>query len=256
MSTSALLDSARSPTLGLVMSNSSFFGFLRGADQYGRWVPQQVVSAKAIAGGSTLDFSQALFVYPVITVHAHAFWGGVTLVVPPNVRVEQDGRALLGGFGAGGGVYHRGHGAMPTTASNSEITIKIEGTAVMGAVTAAVNRKASPAQLLSWQEAIRIIQEDPAPASTTREDMKQQIIGEALSKLSAREDMRQQIIISATLSQRLASAPPAAAAAIQHVLLQQGANATFLQNPQQGVLVSAPELGHPVVEGVPVEVCQ
>jgi len=200
---------------------SNFFGFLSGANQYGRWVPEPVIKAKAIAGGSTLDFSQAIFVHPVITIKVTAYAGGVTLIVPPNVHVEQNGEAILGGFGAGGGVYHRSRSAMPTTVSNSGITIKIEGTAVMGAVSAAVNRNAAPAQLVTLEEAARIIREVPEQPSTTREDMRQQIIGDALSR-------------------RLASAPPAAAAALQRAMMPQGQNPTLLQNRQQ------------VVEGVPV----
>eukprot|EP00930_Biecheleria_cincta_P083379 TRINITY_DN72963_c0_g1_i1.p1 TRINITY_DN72963_c0_g1~~TRINITY_DN72963_c0_g1_i1.p1 ORF type:complete len:266 (+),score=54.61 TRINITY_DN72963_c0_g1_i1:68-799(+) len=237
---SSPLCSARSPTFSDT-SSSSFFGFLHGADQYGRWVPQPVLKAKAILGGSTLDFSQALFVHPVITIRAHAFWGGVTLIVPPNVCVEQNGRAILGGFGGGGGVYARRRtGAMPSTALDSGIIIKIEGTAVMGAVTAAVNRSASPARLMTWEEASRIIEEVPAPESTTREDMRQQVICDALS-------------------QHLASAPPAAAAAIQHVMLQQGVNPTLLQNRQQlarGVVERAScgqQVAHGIVEGIPVD---
>jgi len=223
------------------MSSSSFFGFLRGADQYGRWVPEPVLKAKAVVGGSTLDFSQALFVHPVITIHAHAFWGGVTLIVPPNVCVEQNGTAIFGGFGGGGGIYARQRtGAMPSTAPNSGIIIKIEGTAVMGAVTAAVNRSACPAELMTWEEAARTIREVPVPASTTREDMLQQFIGDALS-------------------QRLASAPPAAAAVLHHAMSQQGVNLTVPQNHQEvvrGVVEGVScrqQAAHGFVEGMPVE---
>lgn len=44
---------------------SSFVAFLSGADQYGRWVPSEEVTASAYLGGSTVDFSQALFKHPV-----------------------------------------------------------------------------------------------------------------------------------------------------------------------------------------------
>ena len=44
---------------------SSFVAFLSGADQYGRWVPEEEVTASAYLGGSTVDFSQALFKFPV-----------------------------------------------------------------------------------------------------------------------------------------------------------------------------------------------
>ena len=39
----------------------------------------------------------------VITIRSTAFWGSVTVIVPPNVAVEQDGSAILGGFGDAGG---------------------------------------------------------------------------------------------------------------------------------------------------------
>ena len=39
----------------------------------------------------------------VITIRSTAFWGSVTVIVPPNVAVEQDGSAILGGFGDTGG---------------------------------------------------------------------------------------------------------------------------------------------------------
>ena len=43
---------------------ASFVGFLSGADKYGRWVPESEVTASAYLGGSTVDFSQALFQHP------------------------------------------------------------------------------------------------------------------------------------------------------------------------------------------------
>eukprot|EP00434_Breviolum_minutum_P033447 symbB.v1.2.029594.t1/scaffold3261.1/size60078/2 len=84
---------------------SSFSGILGAKNQYGRWVPEQELNVKAIAGGSTVDFSQALFKYKEYTIYTKAFWGGVTVIVPPGVTVEQNGQAILGGFGGNGGVY-------------------------------------------------------------------------------------------------------------------------------------------------------
>eukprot|EP00931_Biecheleriopsis_adriatica_P067745 TRINITY_DN4180_c0_g1_i1.p1 TRINITY_DN4180_c0_g1~~TRINITY_DN4180_c0_g1_i1.p1 ORF type:complete len:239 (-),score=46.05 TRINITY_DN4180_c0_g1_i1:259-909(-) len=199
---------------------SRFTGFLREKIQYGRWVPEPVIIAKGVAGGLTLDFSQAIFVHPVITIKVTAYAGGVTLIVPPNVHVEQKGHAVLGAFGGGGGVFFRRNCALSETVSNSGITIKIEGRAFMGAVNAAVNRNAAPAQLVTLEEAARIIREVPEQPSTTREDMRQQIIDDALSR-------------------RLASAPPEASAALQHAMMNQGQNPTLLQSRK-------------VVEGVPV----
>lgn len=214
---------------------SRFVGFLNGANQYGRWIPEARIKARAIAGGATIDFSQALFIEPIMTVHATAFWGGVTLIVPPNVTVEQDGRAILGGFGSCGGVYGRGNSILAESASNSNITIRVVGTALMGAVKALVNRNAPLAQLLTWEQAQEILMQ-PAPPSTTREDMHRQILNDALGR-------------------RLAAVPPLAAAVLQQAVTSaQTFNAQVAQQEvTQGVPATAP--GHDLVQGVPVAVC-
>jgi len=213
---------------------SRFVGFLNGVTQYGRWIPEAQIKARAIAGGATIDFSQALFIQPIITVHATAFWGGVTLIVPSNVTVEQDGQAILGGFGSCGGVYGRRSTTLAESASNSDITIRVVGTALMGAVKALVNRNAPPAQLLTWEQAQEMLLQ-PAPPSTTREDMHRQILSDALG-------------------QRLAALPPAAAAAVLRATT--GAQTFNAQVAQQefagGVPATAPS--HDLVQGVPVAV--
>jgi len=189
---------------------TSFVGFLHGANKYGRWVPEAELKARAIVGGSTLDFSQALFTHPVITIHATAFWGGVTLIVPPNVMVEQSGRAILGGFGSSGGIYHSSRGPMPETASGAGITIKVVGTAVMGAVTAVVNQRAEAAQLLSWEAAQRLLLE-PAPPSTTKSDVRQQLLDQALAhKLQKLQDHL--AMTPAGVLERALAGPPGAQA--------------------------------------------
>ncbi|CAE7347745.1 unnamed protein product [Symbiodinium natans] len=206
------------------MSGAKYVGFLSGASKYGRWIPEAEIKARAVAGGATIDFSQALFVHPVITVRAAAFWGGVSLIVPPNVLVQQNGRAILGGFGDGGGVYHSSSGCVPETLTNSGVTIKIVGTAVMGSVSAVVNRKARPAELLTPEEAAAKMQEAPEP-STTREDLRQQILGDVLGAHAA-------------------TAPPAAAQALQQALGQQAQQQALGQQAQQQAV--------PVVQGIPV----
>jgi len=53
--------------------------------------------------------------YPkVITIRSTAFWGSVTVIVPPNVAVEQDGAAIMGGFGDTGGVGDDAENAVGT----------------------------------------------------------------------------------------------------------------------------------------------
>mmetsp|Transcript_42330 Transcript_42330/g.78859 ORF Transcript_42330/g.78859 Transcript_42330/m.78859 type:complete len:165 (+) Transcript_42330:45-539(+) len=158
---------------------SSFSGILGASNQYGRWVPDQEITVKAFAGGSTVDFSQALFVHSAYTIYTKAFWGGVTLIVPPGVAVEQNGQAILGGFAGSGGVYSSAADTLHTTAGNSSIMIKVEGTAVMGSVTVAVNERAKPAILLSPEQLQEELKKEPEP-STTRQDMVNQALATAL----------------------------------------------------------------------------
>jgi len=207
------------------MSSAKYVGFLGGANKFGRWIPEQEIKARAVAGGATIDFSQALFVHPVITIRATAFWGGVSLIVPPNVLVQQNGRAILGGFGDGGGVYHSSSGPVAETVSNSGVMIKIVGTAVMGSVSAMVNRKARPAELLTPEEAAAKMQEAAEP-STTRQDIREQVLGDVFAA-------------------RAAAAPPVPPALQQALQAQAAAQHAAAQPQMQAQAV-------PVVQGVPV----
>ncbi|CAE7752566.1 betA [Symbiodinium sp. CCMP2456] len=148
---------------------ASFVGFLSGADKYGRWVPDSEITASAYLGGSTVDFSQALFQHPVITISSTAFMGSVTLIVPPGVAVEQDGSAIFGGFGDAGGIWSSSQSS--GMAGRAPITLRVVGTAMMGRVNVVVNPRAPPAQLLSQEEVTRILREVPAAPSTTVSDL-------------------------------------------------------------------------------------
>merc|ERR1712181_69165 len=96
----------------------------------------------------------------VITIHTKAMWGGVTIIVPPNVIVEQNGQAILGGFGGSGGLYHSSSEQVRAP-STQDIVMKICGTSVMGGISTVVNRRAEPARLVSREEAGRIMREGP-----------------------------------------------------------------------------------------------
>lgn len=126
-----------------------------------------------------MDFSQALFKYQSYTVFTKAFWGGVTLIVPPGVAVEQNGQAIMGGFGGTGGVYSAATHSIPQTAASPVITIKVEGTALMGSVSVAVNQRAKPAEFLTPEQVEEELKKAPEP-STTRQDMVDEALAKAL----------------------------------------------------------------------------
>mmetsp|Transcript_116145 Transcript_116145/g.375287 ORF Transcript_116145/g.375287 Transcript_116145/m.375287 type:complete len:279 (+) Transcript_116145:64-900(+) len=197
---------------------SRFVGFLKGADQYGRWVPEAEITARGVMGAATIDFSQALFTHSVIKIYTKAFWGGVTIIVPPGVSVEQDGRAIMGGFGTSGGLYHSDAGGrLPETTTEAAITIKVEGTAIMGAIKAAVNQRAAPAQLISAQEAARILREVPEAPSTTRSDMLQQALGDAAAALHLRGQCAQAAAVEQAMAARGFAQQPPPSAVVQGI---------------------------------------
>jgi class 3 adenylate cyclase len=71
---------------------------LGGAKRRGRWrVPEQC-TAVAVLGGCVLDLRAAQFSTPVTTITVVAIMGGVEVIVPPGVRVEMHGQALMGGW--------------------------------------------------------------------------------------------------------------------------------------------------------------
>jgi len=69
-----------------------------GTERKGNWIPPRKLVAVAAMGGVELDFREARFAAGVSEVMAVAFWGGVEIVVPPGIRVESNGIALMGGF--------------------------------------------------------------------------------------------------------------------------------------------------------------
>ncbi|MGH7540299.1 MAG: DUF1707 domain-containing protein, partial [Gemmatimonadota bacterium] len=73
-------------------------GVMGGTERTGNWTPARHVTVLALMGGALLDFREATFAEPVTSVTIFAVMGGVEIVVPPGVRVESHGIAIMGGF--------------------------------------------------------------------------------------------------------------------------------------------------------------
>jgi hypothetical protein len=71
-----------------------------GVERKGSWTPAKQLTVLAIMGGAELDFRDADFASPVTQVTVISMMGGVDIIVPPGVRVESNGVAIMGGFGA------------------------------------------------------------------------------------------------------------------------------------------------------------
>jgi hypothetical protein len=92
----------------------------------GPWTAPRQLHVLAVMGGAELDFREAQFGPGVSTVTVFATMGAVEIIVPPGIRVESDGFALMGGFEQSGGSTAAADPSMPM--------LRISGIAIMGAV--------------------------------------------------------------------------------------------------------------------------
>lgn len=69
-----------------------------GTSRKGHWTPPRRLRVIAVMGGAELDFREAAFAPGVTEVHITAVMGGVQIIVPPQLAVEMEGLAIMGGF--------------------------------------------------------------------------------------------------------------------------------------------------------------
>lgn len=81
-----------------IRSRETVMAVMGGVERTGRWTPARRLTAVAVMGGVELDFREAEFGTDVLEVTALAVMGGVEITVPPGVRLEVGGVAILGGF--------------------------------------------------------------------------------------------------------------------------------------------------------------
>jgi acyl-CoA synthetase (AMP-forming)/AMP-acid ligase II len=118
----------------------------------------------------------------------------VTVVVPAKVRVEQDGQAIFGVFGDEGGIYASTCTDYSLCDRNQGVTVRIVGTALMGAVSVVVNKRATPAKLLSQEEVETILRDVPAEPSTTAQELFEQVVGTAATELASAQKQHRTVL--------------------------------------------------------------
>jgi hypothetical protein len=111
---------------GQVREREVVAGIMGGSTRTGRWTPARRVTAIGVMGGVELDFREATLAPGVTEVHVFAFWGGVQIVAPPDVRVECSGVGIMGGFD------HR-EDAASASDPNAPV-LRVTGLAMMGGV--------------------------------------------------------------------------------------------------------------------------
>ena len=99
---------------------------LGGTNRAGRWIPARSNFAIGVLGGLSLDFRESLLGPGVTDLNVLAMLGGIEIIVPPQMVVEVDGMALLGGF------EHQTD--TPLRSDPDQPTLRIRGIAVLGGV--------------------------------------------------------------------------------------------------------------------------
>jgi hypothetical protein len=97
-----------------------------GISRKGRWHPEPATRILAVFGGAELDFREADLPAREIAVNAVAVFGGVSITVPPEMRVVDTGSAILGG--------REITGESAESAAPDAPVLRITGTCVFGGV--------------------------------------------------------------------------------------------------------------------------
>jgi hypothetical protein len=131
-SVSAANASGAVPKVGAhARDHQHFVCVMGGVDKRGQWAPAQKTYCYAFMGGASLDYREALLPPGETELTIIAIMGGAEIVVPPGLRVDCDGIAIMGGFD------HVDEGG----SSNPDAPVlKINGFALMGGVEISVRR--------------------------------------------------------------------------------------------------------------------
>ena len=103
---------------------------MSGIVRRGLWIVPRRLRIIAVMGGVDLDLRQAQLPPGVTEIRAFVFMGGLQVRVPPGVRLETDGVAIMGGF------EDRVHD--PGAAKPDAPVVRVTGVAIMGGVDARV----------------------------------------------------------------------------------------------------------------------
>lgn len=124
----------RAPAYHPADEHQNVFALLGGSTRKGSWEPAARVDCTAIMGGVNLDLREADLIDGTTTIRCFAFWGGINIIVPPDVDVDADGTGILGGF------EHIGH-----RAPDGDVPlVRVEGVALMGGVAIRVKERRKP----------------------------------------------------------------------------------------------------------------
>jgi len=126
----ALSTPAESRLAAQLTKAKTFVALMSGVVRRGTWTAPARIRAIAWMGGIGLDLREATLTAPVTDIYVFALMGGVEIIVPPDVRLETDGFAIMGGF--------EDQLKEPASRDPNVPVIRVRGLAIMGGVEARV----------------------------------------------------------------------------------------------------------------------
>ena len=99
----AMVKAAPQPTTAVVPAaevrdTQTIAAVFGGVNRQGGWTAARHMRVVAVMGGVVLDFREARIAPGVTEVNVFAMMGGVHVLVPPDLAVELEGTAIMGGF--------------------------------------------------------------------------------------------------------------------------------------------------------------
>ncbi len=110
-----------------------------GVSRKGAWHPEPVMNMVAVFGGAELDFRDAVLPGKEIVLRATVVLGGLEITVPPEMRVIDNGAAILGG--------RESVGDSAESSSPDAPVLRIEGACILGGVGVRRKERKLPKEL-------------------------------------------------------------------------------------------------------------
>ena len=116
----------------------TYMAVMSGVVRRGAWLVPKHIHAVAFMGGVELDLREAIIDPQLTEISVLAVMGGVVVTVPPNVRLESDGFAFMGGF--------EDQLKQPASGDPNAPVVKLTGFAFMGGVEVRVLEPGAPTE--------------------------------------------------------------------------------------------------------------
>ncbi|HEY7876697.1 MAG TPA: DUF1707 domain-containing protein [Gemmatimonadaceae bacterium] len=110
-----------------VPARDVLIGIMSGHMRRGRWLVPRHLKVFTVMGGVELDLREAVLAPGVSEIEITALMAGVTVIIPPDVRVECVGSAFMGAF-----EVHQSRDTVVT--ATGDRVVRLSGFAVMGGV--------------------------------------------------------------------------------------------------------------------------